>query len=333
MLDGVTLDQMRTFLAAADEGSFSAAGRKLGRAQSVVSQTLANLEGQIGVRLFDRAARLPVLTDEGRALVAEARAVAGRMDAFKARAASLAGGLEPELSVVIDVMFPIKLLTHAIGDFQSLFPDTTLRIHVEALGAVLQPVLDGRAALAVIGSLPDAPPELVRERLIGVPMVIVASSGHALADFAGPVPTEELSRHLQLVLTDRSPLSQGREFGVFSSKTWRLADLGAKHAFLRAGLGWGAMPLDVVAADLVDGTLVEIRMQDVPLPGLVMPMFSAHRADTPPGPAGRWLIERLKDTVNQCPGQDGEANVAASDVIRLSGGPMRAPSPRGNIIV
>ena len=87
MIDGVSLDQLRTFLAAADEGSFSAAGRKLGRAQSVVSQVMANLEGQIGVRLFDRTARLPVLTDEGRALLIEALAVAGRMDAFKARLA------------------------------------------------------------------------------------------------------------------------------------------------------------------------------------------------------------------------------------------------------
>ncbi len=47
MLDGVTLDQLRTFIAAAEQGSFSAAGRKLRRAQSVVSQTLANLEGQL----------------------------------------------------------------------------------------------------------------------------------------------------------------------------------------------------------------------------------------------------------------------------------------------
>ena len=54
MLDGVSLDQLRTFIAAADEGSFSAAGRRLRRAQSVVSQTLANLEGQLGVKLFDR---------------------------------------------------------------------------------------------------------------------------------------------------------------------------------------------------------------------------------------------------------------------------------------
>jgi DNA-binding transcriptional LysR family regulator len=72
MLDGVSLDQLRTFIAAADEGSFSAAGRRLHRAQSVVSQTLANLEGQLGVKLFDRSGHLPVLTDQGRALLVDA---------------------------------------------------------------------------------------------------------------------------------------------------------------------------------------------------------------------------------------------------------------------
>src|SRR3984893_18296545 len=96
MLDGVSLDQLRTFIAAADEGSFSAAGRRLKRAQSVVSQTLANLEGQLGVKLFDRRARLPVLTDQGRALLADARTVAGDIDLFKARAKRMAGGHEPE---------------------------------------------------------------------------------------------------------------------------------------------------------------------------------------------------------------------------------------------
>jgi DNA-binding transcriptional LysR family regulator len=303
MIDGVSLDQLRTFMAAADEGSFSAAGRKLGRAQSVVSQVMANLEGQIGVRLFDRSARLPVLTDEGRSLLVEARAVAGRMDAFKARAASLAGGLEPEVSVVIDVLFPMEVLTHAIGDFQVLFPDTALRVNVEALGAVLQPVLDGRCAFGVMGSLPDAPLELVRERLISLRMVMVASASHPLAGHAGPIPGEELRRHVQLVLTDRSTLTQGREFGVVSPKTWRLADLGAKHAFLRAGLGWGGMPWPQVQEELAAGTLVEIQMEEAPPGGLVMPMYAAHRADTPPGPAGRWLIERLKDTVSRCPAQ------------------------------
>ena len=115
MLDGVTLDQLRTFIAAVDEGSFSAAGRKLRRAQSVVSQTLANLEAQLGVKLFDRSARYPRLTEEGRSLLADARSVADNVDGFKARARAMREGLEPELSVAIDVMYPMDALDEGRG--------------------------------------------------------------------------------------------------------------------------------------------------------------------------------------------------------------------------
>src|SRR3982751_6832121 len=89
MLDALTLNQLRTFIAAAEQGSFSAAGRKLGRAQSVVSQTLANLEMQLGVTLFDRSARYPVLTEDGRALLQDARAVGEHMGRLKAAAQAL----------------------------------------------------------------------------------------------------------------------------------------------------------------------------------------------------------------------------------------------------
>src|ERR1700733_15298533 len=114
MLDGVSLDQLRAFIAAADEDSFSAAGRRLRRAQSVVSQTLANLEGQLGEKLFDRRGNLPVLTDQGRALLAPARAAAAHICLLKARAKSLVCGLEPELSMAVDFMFPDAALTTAV---------------------------------------------------------------------------------------------------------------------------------------------------------------------------------------------------------------------------
>src|SRR6202140_1842429 len=117
MLDGVTLDQLRTFIAAVDEGSFSGAGRKLRRTQSVVSQTLANLEAQLGVKLFDRSSRSPVLTSQGVGLLSESRAVVSGRDVFKARAKGLSDGLEPELSVVVDVMFPFEQLTSAVAAF------------------------------------------------------------------------------------------------------------------------------------------------------------------------------------------------------------------------
>src|ERR1700736_537673 len=148
MLDGVSLDQLRTFIAAAEEGSFSAASRRLRRAQSVVSQTLAKLEGRLRVKLFDRSGHLPVLTNQGRALLADARAVAGDVDLLKARAKRLAGGLEPELSVAVDVMFPDATFTATVAAFQKEFPATLLRFDLES-SAVVEPVVDGRCTVGI----------------------------------------------------------------------------------------------------------------------------------------------------------------------------------------
>jgi DNA-binding transcriptional LysR family regulator len=117
-----------------------------------------------------------------------------------------------------------------------------------------------------------------------------------LASLKGPIPARVLARHRQLVLTDRSELSKGKDFGVFSANTWRLADLGAKHAFLRAGLGWGGMPVDVIETDLADGSLVKIRIEDIRDANLVLVMSAVFRTDRPPGRAGRWLIDRLKSS-------------------------------------
>jgi DNA-binding transcriptional LysR family regulator len=294
VLDGVTLDQFRTFVAAADEGSFSAAGRRLGRAQSVVSQTLANMEGQLGIKLFDRSGRIPVLTEPGRALLPDARAVAGNIDAFKARARGLAGGLEAELSVVVDVMLPTPVLTHAVAEFSLRFPDVPLRLYVEALGAVLQLVLDGTCAFGIVGTLPDVPDSVVRERLMEVQVVPVASPSHPLTRHPAPLTIHDLSGHVQLVLTDRSRLSDGTEVGVVSAKPWRLADLGAKHAFLKAGMGWGGMPLHLVQADIDSRALVILDVVEMPKRGAWVLLSAAFKADAPPGPAGRWLIERIK---------------------------------------
>jgi len=293
MIDGVTLDQLRTFIAAVDEGSFSAAGRKLRRAQSVVSQTLANLEAQLGVKLFDRSARYPRLTEEGRSLLVDARSVADNVDEFKARARAMREGLEPELSVAMDVMYPMGALTRAAAHSRRTYPHTPLRLYVEALGGVIKPVLERNCSIGVIGSLPLVPDELQSEPLLSFQFVTVVSPSHPLAKSRGVVPASTLAKHVQLVLTDRTVLSHGRDFGVLSPLTWRLADLGAKHAFLKAGLGWGHMPLHMVMEDLQSKALVKIRVEGVPH-AVAMLMSVVFRKDAPPGPAGRAFIAQLK---------------------------------------
>jgi DNA-binding transcriptional LysR family regulator len=299
MLDGLSIDQLRVFIAAAEEGSFSAAGRKLHRAQSVVSQTIANLEGQLGVTLFERDKRYPVLTESGRLLLADARAVTCSVGALKARAQGMAAGLEPELSVAIDVMFPMAVLTNAAAAFSTHFPTTPLRLYVEVLGGVAKAVIEGQCRLGVIGTLPVITPDLATERLLSVKLVFVAAPAHPLANIAAPLATSELAQHIQLVLTDRSDLSKGREFAVISPRNWRLADLGAKHAFLLAGLGWGGMPYAMVERDIAAGRLKILQLQDLPMLSETMQMLATYRTDSPPGPAGRWFLEQLKELAKE----------------------------------
>lgn len=292
MFDGVTLDQLRTFIAAVDEGSFSAAGRKLRRAQSVVSHTLATLEAQLGVKLFERTARNPQLTDAGKSLLRDARSVAESMDGFKARARAMREGLEPELSVAMDVMYPMDSLTRAAAQSYMDYPHTPLRLYVEALGGVMKLVLDRSCSIGVIGTLPIIMDELQVEYLRELEMVAVVSPAHPLANFHGPVPSVAINKHVQLVLSDRTVLSEGREFGVMSSLTWRLADLGAKYAFLKAALGWGHMPLHMIKSDLESGRLVTIHVEGLQ-PSSIMPMKVVYRKDAPPGPAARAFIAQL----------------------------------------
>lgn len=288
-----TLDQIAVFLAIVETGSFAGAARKLGRATSVISYAIANLETQLGVSLFARAGTArPTLTEAGRAMLPEARALAMALDGLIAKAHGLTRGLEAEVALVVDVMLPARKLVRALDEFRKAFPTVGLRLKVEALGAVTQDVLQGAVAFGLSGPL-ESPQDdlLVRGPAGSVRLLPVAAPDHPLANFAGPVRAGVAQDHVQLVLTDRSSLTQGRDYGVISLKTWRLADLGAKHALLLAGMGWGNMPKPMVNDDLKRGRLVELNIES-PAP-LVYPFHTVYRRDRPPGPAGSWLMEKL----------------------------------------
>lgn len=302
-----TLDQLRIFLAIVDTGSFAGAGRKLGRAVSVISYGMANLESQLGLMLFDReGTRKPVLTTAGRALLAETRAIAQGVDGLRAKVKGLLDGLEAEVDLAVDVMLPAERLGAVLRAFALEFPTVQLRLHVEALGAVTALVLDGQAILGISGPIASGKDAVERAAAGSVVMVPVAAPTHPLGAMASIAPGA--ARDLtQLVLSDRSRTTEGQDFAVISPKTWRLADLGAKHALLREGVGWGNMPLGMVADDLARGTLVRLTMPDH-LGGTYR--FSAvWRRDCPPGPAGSWLLDQFTALGAGDEARDGPGNV------------------------
>jgi DNA-binding transcriptional LysR family regulator len=286
-----TLDQLNILLAIVDTGSFAAAARKLNRAVSAISYGIGNLEAQLGLTLFDReGTRRPKLTEAGRAVLQEARAAALVIDGLRAKVKGLLDGLEAEVELAVDVMLPSERLGQVLRDFAIAFPTVQLRLHVEALGAVTAMVLDGQVGVGLSGPLSAGVPG-IESRLAGsVPMVPVAAPSHPLGRMT-QIPPGAGREHIQLVLTDRSRFTDGQDFSVMSPKTWRLADLGAKHALLREGIGWGNMPLPMIEADLTAGTLVQLAMPDHV--GGTYRFSGIWCRAKPPGPAATWLLEQF----------------------------------------
>src|SRR5215831_4649366 len=249
-----TLDQLRVFLAVVDVGSFAGAARRLGRAASVISYSISNLEAQLGVLLFDRkSTRKPQLTEAGRGVLSEVRTITNGVNLLRAKVRSLRQDIEAEISLVLDVMLPAARVVDGLKAFRAEFPTVSLRLYVEALGAVRQMVLDGTVGIGICGPLDVEIAGLERIGVGSVELIPVAAPDHPLA--RGPQAPGVGRDHIQLVLTDRSAVADGEERGVIGTQTWRLGDLGSKHMLLKEGIGWGYMPEPMVREDLREGRL------------------------------------------------------------------------------
>ena len=292
MIDGMTLDQLRAFSAVAETGSFSAAARRLGRVHSAISQSVATLEDQLGVLLFERGGRTPVLSEAGRVLLADARRVLGEARALKARAAAMGPDIENELTLAVDGYFPAAVLMEGITALREAFPLLPVSIFTEGLGGAEQRLRDGVVGLALYALALTGARDLESAWLTEVAMLPVVAPGHPLGALAGPLTVEMLQPHIQLVLTDRTPLTHSISGGILGSRIWRFADLATRLQYLLAGFGWCFMPEHVVRADLTAGRLVLLEIAGIGPTRLAL--SAVWERGRSPARAGRWLLDDLQ---------------------------------------
>jgi len=297
MYDPVTLDQLRALVTVVEEGSFSAAARKLRRVQSAISTSMANLEAQLAISIWDRSSKIAKLTPEGRAVLASARRVLDEVDGLRRLAHGIVGGLEAQVSLCFDALFPLPALIDMCTAFAQEFPEVPLRIDTQVMSAVSARVLAGDATLGVVSPL-GLVPGLERHALATVRMLPVVSPSHPLARVRGRIPREHLDHAVQIVLSERSDPTHEEggvaDQAVLSSRTWRVADLHTKHMMLRAGLGWGNLPEHVARDDLHSGKLVVIQPVAWGEHEHTLHLTAVYRADTKFGPAHRWILAQLE---------------------------------------
>ncbi len=262
MLDTITINQLRTFVAVCDEASFSKASRRLLRAQSAVSHAIAALEEALGVVLFSREGRKPELTAAGRLLLADARAVIANTEELKNRARSIAETGVAELVIAVDPHFPRRLLVQTLAGLRAGSPNLQVKLFSQMSGKSEMLVLERRCAVALVvaqSPIVDAR-ALERRHICEVPFVTACAPSHPLAGLPAPVCAVELQRHTQLAVSDPGTDAQGLSTCAIGERTWFVADLAAARDFVLAGLGWAHMPLENVAADLTAGRLTKLHV-------------------------------------------------------------------------
>lgn len=298
--DAVTLDQLEIFVAVVDAGSFTGAAKKLRRAQSAVSYGIAQLEQQLDVKLLDRGQRGAEPTPRGRILLAEAREVVAQADRLRAAALAFSEQVEPEVSLSVSPIYPLNHLAEIAGEMRDRFPHTGLRVHAGNLGATLADVASGRTTLGFTGL--DVPAGMVAHLAPPVEMSRVVGPSHVLAARRGPASAKALRNHLQLVAMDTSEMADKLSLNVLSPRVWRIADTMIRYQMTVAGVGWTHFVRPSIAADIEAGRLVELRYGKHEVAPRYTPRVF-YRAAAPPGPAGRWLVERLCDDVPAPPGR------------------------------
>jgi DNA-binding transcriptional LysR family regulator len=291
---------MRVLVAVAETGSFSAAARKLRRVQSAVSQSVQGIEAALGVQLFDRSGKVPKLSDAGRVLLDDARAIVHSAETMKARAGSIAHDIEAELKLAVDPVFPNEVLMLSLKALTGVFPWLPVTLYTEGLGGAEQRLREGSARIALAVPLRDISDGIETRFLIDIPTVPVVATSHPLAEVAAPVSRAVLEQHVQLVLTDRTPVTAGFSSGIVSPRTWRFADLSTRLDFLVGGFGWCNMPIHMVRDHIDAGRLKVLDL--VEKAPRAFHLHVMHERGRTPGKAGRWLLDDLAVRVKTCTG-------------------------------
>ncbi|MGH8381506.1 LysR family transcriptional regulator [Pseudomonas sp.] len=285
-----SLDQLHMFIQAVQSGSFSAAARKLGKTQSTISVAIANLETDLGVELFDRSSRSPVLTVAGQKMLLQAEAVLERCLTLEAHADCLSEVVEPSLSIAIET--PYSTVTPVLREFEQEFPYVDLIIRHPVYGDVSELVAKGEAVLGIAFSQPGYAKGLEFQQLGKLIMLHVCHPQHPLAQLE-TVTFDDLHVYRRLAFSAHADKLTSSEY-LRSTQLWQAESYLALLELVCAGLGWATLPRQLIQRELNNGELIELQISAYPNTDWQIGVDLLWSRQRRMGKAERWLKERLQ---------------------------------------
>ena len=255
----ITLEQWRALAAVVDEGGYARAAEALGKSQSTVSHSIQRLEEQLGTRVLRIQGRKAGLTDVGAMALRRARVLLQESAQLERAAQTLAAGIEAEIRLAVDTVFPNQLLLPAVCAFAERYPDTRIEIFETVISGVEELLHKGAVQLAIT---PRVPQGWLGDHLLSLEMRCVAHPNHPLHRLGRPLTQEDLRQHRQLVVRESGEQRDFRSAWLTAEQRLTVSTMGTRIQALCAGLGFAWSPLLKIGRELQAGLLKPLPLAE-----------------------------------------------------------------------
>jgi len=255
---GVTLDHWRSLVAVVDQGGYAPAAEALGKSQSTVSHSIQRLEQFLGTAVLKIEGRRAVLTAVGQIALRRARLLLDEAHDIERMARTLASGVEAEIHLAVDAIFPNQVLLPALAGFAEAYPDTRIELVESIISGATDLVRRGHVQLAIT---PHVPTGWLGDHLIRLEFACVASPAHPLHHLGREVTDRDLRQYRQVVVRDSGERRDADVSWLISDRRLTVSTMGTRIQALCQGLGFAWSPLLKIQRELRDGLLKPLPLE------------------------------------------------------------------------
>lgn len=291
----VTLAQWQMLAAVVDYGGFARAAEAIHKSPSTLNHAVHKLEEQLGVRVLEPAGRQVRLTEAGEMLLRRARQLIESAEALEDVAGSLAEGLEAEVVLAVDQVFPSDALARALATFSAAFPHVRVQLHETVLNGGIEMLYDGSADLVISGLAAQG---FLGEPLVTVRFVAVAHPDHPLHGLGRTLDLRDLVQHRQLVVRDSAQRQSLDSGWLKAEQRWTVSHLETSIDMVKRGLGFAWLPETRLGEALEAGQLAPLPLAAGGIREI--PVQLIHRDRDRAGPATRAMAEVLATEAMRC---------------------------------
>lgn len=292
MASDITLEQWRTLAAVVDHGGYARAAEALGKSQSTVSHHIQRLEELLGTRVLRLEGRRAVLTQVGEVALRRARAVLAEAGDIEAAARTLAAGVEAEIGIAVDTVFPNQIILPAFEHFMNDFPHTRIELYETVISGISDQLSRNQVHL---GITPQVPQGWLGDHLLDLDFICVAHPDHPLHHLGRPVTERDLRQHRQLVVRESGSRREANRTWLRSEQRLTVTTMGTQIQALCQGLGFAWSPRLKISRELESGLLKPLPLAHGSRRIAGLYLVFADRAGA--GPATLALAERIKEQV------------------------------------